>query len=136
MRAIGFASVALALLLSLPAAAAPARKVADAVTLTPQQWSCLAKRLPSLLRQPADTVRVPLSSCDAGGMVRGGGLADPTVAGGMARAAPAAPLPPDVTKPPLYLSQGQLRCLQKQIGGLSSARGSVARMSFDKCGAN
>jgi hypothetical protein len=126
--------LALALGLGLTAASAALaqtnRTPPSSVTLTGEQWACLATRMNNLQRSSSDVVRVPLSPCGQGSGTRGTG--NPTV-----RQPSGATTPnyPGLTRSPLYLSKAQLACIQRQLPDLQ--RGSGPRqVDLTRCTVN
>lgn len=94
----------------------------SSVTLTGEQWACLATRMNNLQRSSSDIVRVPLSACGQGSGTRGVNRA---TAGNPTVRQPGATTPndPRLTRSPLYLSKAQLACIERQLPDLQRGSG-------------
>lgn len=115
------------------------RTTPSSLTLTSEQWSCLNTRLQALLSSASDKVRVPLSPCGVGAGVRGPGVSNSTASATPAArsTSPVPTLPQELasklTRPPLYLSKGQLDCLRTQIPKLSVGINQIATVDLAAC---
>lgn len=122
-------AVALGLTLASPIASAqtPNRTPPPSVTLTSEQWACLATRMENLRRSSAEVVRVPLSPCGHGATTRGPGTGNVTAGSRSAASQP----PAGVTRAPLYLNQEQLACIERRLPELT--QGDRAQIDFSQC---
>lgn len=127
--------LALALGLGLTAASTALAQTTNrtppsSVTLTSEQWACLATRMNNLQRSSSDIVRVPLSACGQGSGTRGTG--NPTVGSGN-QPRGSTPTDPRLTRSPLYLSKAQLACIQRQLPDLQRSGSGPRQIDLTRC---
>lgn len=133
MRAFVLAALMCASVVAPPSWAQTAPTPPERVRLTGEEWACLQSRLPNLRSNPNNVVRVPLSPCNQGQVVRGpgnttAGRANETGGRPRMRSTRA----PDLTGPPLYLSKEQLACIERRLPELARTRG-AAEVDLRQC---